>query len=69
MKLHITALVAAIAALAAASAMADSSFSVVSTLDGKTVLPVRIRWIATTSTPSTQVSQVKYLIDGRDAWT
>src|SRR5258705_10912688 len=41
-------------------------FGVTSTLDGKTVLPHRIHWIARPSGAS--ITEVDFLIDGRKAW-
>jgi hypothetical protein len=47
---------------------ATQSFTVRSTLDGKTVLPIRIHWIAKPSIGASQVKEVDFLIDGRLAW-
>ncbi len=55
--------------LAAASGGASSPFKVTSTLDGKTVLPHRIRWIGSTTIPDSQVTHVDFLIDGVLRWT
>jgi hypothetical protein len=60
--------------VAVSSALAgrnDSSFTVTSSLDGKTVLPVRSHWIAYPKLDSAQgqVAEVDYLIDGYHAWT
>jgi len=60
--------------VAVSSALAgrnDASFTVTSSLDGKTVLPVRSHWIAYPKIdPSEgQVAEVDYLIDGFHAWT
>jgi hypothetical protein len=57
-----------LAASAAFAANHGTAFTVRSTLDGKTVLPIRIRWIARPSIPAWEVSEVDYLIDGRVAW-
>jgi hypothetical protein len=66
------ALLAAVAGLlTASSALAathGTAFTVHSTLDGRTVLPIRIHWIAKPSIASSKVSKVDYLIDGRLAW-
>jgi hypothetical protein len=43
-------------------------FNLASTLDGKTVLPQRIRWRALPALPASQVKSVDFLIDGRLAW-
>jgi hypothetical protein len=57
--------------VAVSSALADGdakSFTVTSSLDGKTVLPLRLHWIAQPHIPVPQVKEVDYLIDGRRAW-
>jgi len=41
---------------------------VTSTLDGKTVLPIRIQWIARTNIATSKVKAVDFLIDGRLGW-
>jgi hypothetical protein len=61
----LTGVVAVSSALAGRS---DTSFTVTSTLDGKTVLPVRMQWIATPQNAQ-NVSEVDYFIDGYHAWT
>ena len=43
---------------------ASTPVKVTSTLDGKTVLPRRIRWIATPTIPTFEVSKVQFFIDG-----
>src|SRR6266702_2104734 len=60
--------------VAVSSALAgrnDASFTVTSSLDGKTVLPVRSHWIASPKIDPSQgqVAEVDYLIDGFHAWT
>lgn len=40
-----------------------------STLDGKTVLPHKIRWLAKPNIPPFQVIRVDFLIDGKLHWT
>jgi hypothetical protein len=61
--------------VAASSALARSDantgFTVTSSLDGKTVLPVRSHWIAYPQIDSSQgqVAEVDYLIDGFHSWT
>src|SRR5215467_14024935 len=42
--------------------------TVTSTLDGHTALPHRIHWQAFPSGPSFDVSEVDYLIDGKQVW-
>src|SRR5262249_12143585 len=59
----------ALTALGAASAdSAKAPFAVRSTLDGKTVLPHRVRWLAFPHLPSSQVREVDFLIDGKVRW-
>jgi hypothetical protein len=50
---------------------ANSGFTLTSSLDGKTVLPVRSHWIAYPKIDPSQgqVAEVDYLIDGFHAWT
>ncbi|MBA3364740.1 MAG: hypothetical protein H0U03_02990 [Actinobacteria bacterium] len=43
-------------------------FIVTSTLDGKKVLPHRIRWRAYPKLPSAQIARVVFLIDGKVRW-
>jgi hypothetical protein len=47
-----------------ASSAPKPPFKVTSTLDGKSVLPHRIRWIASPRLPLTRVKEVDFLIDG-----
>jgi len=58
------------AALTAAVVRAapNATFKVASTLDGKTVLPHRIRWRALPTLPQAQMKEVDFLIGGRVAW-
>jgi hypothetical protein len=68
---RLLALVLLAGVVAVSSALAgrsDTGFTVTSTLDGKTVLPVRIQWIATPQNAQ-NVSEVDYFIDGYHAWT
>ena len=44
------------------------SFAVRSSLDGKSVLPHRIHWIAHPQISSSKVAAVDYLIDGKKLW-
>jgi hypothetical protein len=53
---------------AADGAAARQAFKVTSTLDGKQVLPHRIRWIAHPAIPRSRVARVEFLIDGRLRW-
>jgi len=48
----------------AGGAQEQAQFTVKSTLDGKTVLPHRIAWLAYPSLPSSKVARVEFLIDG-----
>jgi hypothetical protein len=63
-------LLSAVVAVSSALAGGDPKpFTVTSTLDGKTVLPLRIRWQAHPQhVPLAQIREVDYLIDGRRAW-
>jgi len=56
---------------ALARSEANTGFTVTSSLDGKTVLPVRSHWIAYPKIDPSQgqVAEVDYLIDGFHAWT
>ena len=54
---------------AAESAGTDAqAFVVTSTLEGKKVLPHRIRWSGRPNLPASQVSIVEFLIDGKVRW-
>jgi hypothetical protein len=68
-------LLAALASLAcvvgasAASAGGEAEpFKVMSTIDGKRVLPHRLRWIAYPSVPASKIERVEFLIDGKVRW-
>jgi hypothetical protein len=50
----------------AARDLSHESFKVTSTLQGKTVLPHRIHWYATT--PGTKLKRMEFLIDGKLRW-
>src|SRR5581483_7815096 len=47
---------------------AKKPFNLASSLDGKTVLPHRIHWVALPALPASKVREVDFLIDGRQAW-
>lgn len=65
----VLATLAALALLASASASAAKpKLAITSSLDGKTVLPHRIHWIARLNVSQAQVKQVDFLIDGKLAW-
>src|SRR5262249_29626764 len=59
------ALLVAVVAVSSASASGGSvqPFKVTSTLDGKKVLPLRIRWIARPHISTSKVAKVDFLID------
>ena len=65
--LMLTAASASIAAPRLGSA-GKAGFRVTSSIDGKTTLPHRIRWIARHELPPAQIKQVDFLIDGKLAW-
>ena len=56
------------AAFAAVAFGGTQSLAVTTSIDGKTVLPQQIRWIAHPNVASTSVSEVDYLIDGKLRW-
>lgn len=68
-RLVFIACAACLAALAPAIASsAKKPFRVASTLDGKTVLPHHIHWVALPTLPSYQIKEVDFLIDGKLRW-
>ena len=66
----VPALVASLAVfvLPPASAQLRGDFPLRSTLDGKSVLPHRIRWLGVPALPATKVADVAFLIDGKVRW-
>jgi hypothetical protein len=71
---RLLAMIGFLAAVGGPSALAgvgDTSFTLTSSLDGKSVLPVRNHWIAYPKIDPSQgqVTEVDYLIDGFHAWT
>jgi hypothetical protein len=59
------------AVIATSSALAGGrgeTFKVTSTLDGKTVLPLRIHWIGQPQVTLSKIKEVDFLIDGRLGW-
>jgi len=68
------ALLGAICVIAVSSAAARAeaedaeALAITSTLDGKNLLPHRIRWIGRTNLPAAEVSKVEFLIDGTVRW-
>jgi hypothetical protein len=61
-------LAAVIGVSSALAGRSDTGFTVTSSLDGKTVLPIRSQWIVTPPNAQT-LSQVDFFIDGYHAWT
>jgi hypothetical protein len=57
-----------ITAAFALGASAASPIRITSTLDGKTVLPLRIHWVVRPHVPTALVKSVSFRIDGRLAW-
>ena len=47
---------------------ATPPFAVTSSLDGKTVLPLRTRWLAYPKLPAAKIQEVDFLIDGKLRW-
>ena len=47
---------------------ASPAFKITSTLDGKTVLPHRIHWLAYPKLPRTTKVKVEFLVDGKVLW-
>lgn len=67
--LAVVALIFAAFTVSSALAGADAApFKVKSSLDGKNVLPQRLRWLAYPKLPSSQVARVDFLIDGKLRW-
>lgn len=60
--------VMAICAATASSAGAGGSFTVRSTLTGKTDLPHRVHWLGIPNLPESQIREVDFLIDGKLSW-
>jgi hypothetical protein len=55
--------------VSAASAGREAEpFKVTSSIDGKRVLPHRLRWIAYPQVPASKVERVEFLIDGKVRW-
>ena len=68
-RLGLVLVAAGILAVPAALAQGGAAgFTVRSSLDGKTVLPLRIHWVAHPQLPAAQVKEVDFLIDGRLGW-
>jgi hypothetical protein len=61
-------LIGVVAATSALAANRAQPLAVTSSIDGKTVLPQRVRWLAYPNVAPAQVAQVEYLIDGKLRW-
>jgi hypothetical protein len=59
---------AAVAATSALAAPGSKQLKVSSTLDHKTVLPLRTHWLAYPNRPASKIFEVDYLIDGKVRW-
>jgi hypothetical protein len=68
-ELVLVLLAAVTTASSALAAHPAAPFHVKSTLDGRTVVPNRIRWIARPQIPASHVTEVDWLIDGKLRWT
>jgi hypothetical protein len=71
LRLHVLALATLASVIAVSSALAgrnDTTFTVTSSLDGKTVLPLRSHWIAFAN-DAQSIDHVDFFIDGYHAWT
>jgi hypothetical protein len=71
LRIHFIALLSLASVIAVASALGGGNsqpFKVSSTLDGKRVLPLRLRWIAYSKLRPSNVSRVHFLIDGKLRW-
>jgi len=71
LRIQFLALLSLASVIAVTSARAGGNspaFKVSSTLDGKRVLPARMRWIGYPKLPAAKVSKVDFLVDGRLRW-
>lgn len=71
LRLHLLAVATLASVIAVSSALAgrsDTSFTVTSSLDDKTVLPLRSHWIASPN-DTQSIDHVDFFIDGYHAWT
>jgi hypothetical protein len=71
LRVQFIALLSLVGVIAVTSAVASGNspaFKVNSTLDGKRVLPARMRWIAYPKLPASKVSKVDFLVDGKLRW-
>jgi hypothetical protein len=53
---------------ATVAAASSTTLRVTSSLDGKTVLPHRISWMAYSTIPTAEIKEIDYLIDGKLRW-
>ncbi|HET6171230.1 MAG TPA: hypothetical protein VFD90_01410 [Gaiellales bacterium] len=67
-RIAAVAALATVLALPAAAHAQKPAFKVTSSIDGKTVLPHRLRWIARPRIPAVKVDHVDFLIDGNVTW-
>jgi hypothetical protein len=70
-RIHVLALATLASVVAVSSALAggrDTAFTVSSSLDGKTVLPIRSHWIANPN-DTQSIDHVDFFIDGYHSWT
>ena len=67
-KFWVASLLAAIIASNSALAADGKPLRLTSTLDHKTVLPLRTRWLAYPNQPASRIFEVDYLIDGKLRW-
>ena len=65
----VAAAASSVAAATAATSSGTNTFTVRSTLAGRSVLPHRIRWLGSPNLPPNEVTEVAFLIDGRVRWT
>jgi hypothetical protein len=71
LRIHVLALATLASVIAVSSALAghsDTTFTVTSSLDGKTVLPLRSHWVAFPN-DAQSIDHVDFFIDGFHAWT
>jgi hypothetical protein len=57
-----------VSSAAAGRSMAAGGAKLTSSLDGKSVLPHAIRWLAKPPTPYSRITKVQFLIDGKLRW-
>jgi hypothetical protein len=62
------AVVTSLAAVPSAATASANGFEVTSTLDGMSVLPHRLHWLAYPSLPFAQFAEVDFVVDGTVRW-